>query len=380
MSFRIPFNKPFIVGKELYYIAQSVLQLQTSGDGVYTKKSQQLMKDTFGAQDILLTTSCTAALDLAAILSDVKEGEEVILPSFTFSSTANAFLLRGARLVFVDCRRDTMNIDETLLEAAISEKTRIIVPVHYAGVACEMDTIAALAKKYRLTVIEDAAQGVNAKYKNRYLGTIGDIGTYSFHETKNFTCGEGGALLINDPAYIERAEVIREKGTNRNRFFRGQVDKYTWVDIGSSFLPSDLLAAFLYGQLEARERIQARRREIWTYYYDCLHNWVHENDVRLPIIPVDCEQTYHMFYLLLPSLERRQSFISHLKANGIYSVFHYLPLHLSEMGQRLGGKHGQCPVTEDLSDRLVRLPFYYALTPDDQMKVVQAVYQYQIDP
>src|SRR5258706_443725 len=305
MSFRIPFNKPFIVGKELYYIAQSVLQLQTSGDGVYTKKSQQLMKDTFGAQDILLTTSCTAALDLAAILSDVKEGEEVILPSFTFSSTANAFLLRGARLVFVDCRRDTMNIDETLLEAAISEKTRIIVPVHYAGVACEMDTIAALAKKYRLTVIEDAAQGVNAKYKNRYLGTIGDIGTYSFHETKNFICGEGGAIVLNRPEFVERAEIVREKGTNRSRFFRGEVDKYTWVDIGSSLLPSDILAAFLFAQLENMDVITRKREEIYRLYEERLQPLVTQGFFTLPIIPPDCESNYHMFYIAFNSFTER---------------------------------------------------------------------------
>jgi len=266
VPYRIPFNKPFIVGKELYYISQSVLQCQTSGDGLYTKKAQELMKRNFGACDILLTTSCTTALDLAAILADLKEGDEVILPSFTFSSTANAFLLRGARPVFVDCRRDTLNIDENLIESAITSRTRAIAPVHYAGVGCEMDAIAAIAQKHELVVIEDAAQGVNARYKGRYLGTIGDIGAYSFHETKNFICGEGGAIVLNREELVERAEIVREKGTNRTRFFRGEVDKYTWVDIGSSLLPSDILAAFLYAQLENMDLITSKREAIYRLY------------------------------------------------------------------------------------------------------------------
>ena len=266
MTYRIPFNKPFIVGKELYYIAQSVLQGQISGDGPYTKKAQQLLEERFGAHRILLTTSCTAALDLAAILADVKDGDEIILPSFTFSSTANAFLLRGARPVFVDCRRDTLNIDESRIEAAVTTRTRAIAPVHYAGVGCEMDAISTIAQKYRLIVIEDAAQGVNAKYKGQYLGTIGDIGAYSFHETKNFICGEGGAIVLNRQELVERAEIVREKGTNRTRFFRGEVDKYTWVDIGSSLLPSDILAAFLFAQLENMDLITRKRQEIYRRY------------------------------------------------------------------------------------------------------------------
>src|SRR5689334_20596461 len=289
MDFEIPFNKPFIVGKELYYIAQSVLQLKTSGDGSYTKKSQNLMKEAFGAREILLTTSCTAALDLAAILADIKETDEVILPSFTFSSTANAFLLRGARPIFVDCRRDTLNIDENLIEAAVTARTRAIVPVHYAGIGCEMDTIRAIADKHHLIVIEDAAQGVNATYKGKYLGTIGDIGTYSFHETKNFICGEGGAIVLNRESLVERAEIVREKGTNRSRFFRGEVDKYTWVDIGSSLLPSDILAAFLYAQLENMDLITSKRKEIYNHYEARLSGLQDQGLIRLPIIPDECE-------------------------------------------------------------------------------------------
>lgn len=373
MGYRIPFNKPFIVGKELYYISQSVLQCQTSGDGVYTKKAQELMRETFGAHEIMLTTSCTAALDLAAILADVKDGDEIILPSFTFSSTANAFILRGARPVFVDCRRDTLNIDENLIEAAITVRTRAIAPVHYAGVGCEMDTISKIAQKHRLTVIEDAAQGVNAKYKGRYLGTIGDIGAYSFHETKNFICGEGGAIVLNRPELVQRAEIVREKGTNRTRFFRGEVDKYTWVDIGSSLLPSDILAAFLYAQLENMDLITRKRREIYQIYEDRLRPLEMRGLVTLPIIPPECESNYHMFYVVLNSLDERTRLIEHLKAQSILAVFHYVPLHTSPMGMAMGYRAGTLPVTETISERLLRLPMYYEMQESEVELVVDEI-------
>jgi dTDP-4-amino-4,6-dideoxygalactose transaminase len=376
VQYRIPFNKPFIVGKELYYISQSVLQCQTSGDGLYTKKAQELMKSTFDALEILLTTSCTAALDLAAILSDVKDGDEIILPSFTFSSTANAFLLRGARPVFVDCRKDTLNIDENLIEAAITERTRAIAPVHYAGVGCEMDSISKIAQKHRLTIIEDAAQGVNAKYKGRYLGTIGDIGAYSFHETKNFICGEGGAIVLNRPELVERAEIVREKGTNRTRFFRGEVDKYTWVDIGSSLLPSDILAAFLYAQLENMELITRKRQEIYRTYEARLQPLEKQGLITLPIIPAECESNYHMFYIVLNSLEERTRLIEHLKAQSILAVFHYVPLHTSPMGTAMGYRAGMLPVTETISERLLRLPMYYEMQESEVALVVTEIFNF----
>jgi dTDP-4-amino-4,6-dideoxygalactose transaminase len=299
----------------------------------------------------------------------------VIVPSFTFVSTINAFVLRGARPVFIDIRPDTLNLDERQLERLITPHTKVIAVVHYAGVGCEMDAILDVAGRHGIAVVEDNAHGLFGKYKGKYLGTFGCLATQSFHETKNVTCGEGGALLINDPQYIERAEIIREKGTNRSRFFRGQVDKYSWVDIGSSYLPSDILAAFLYAQLEAREQIQARRRRVWEYYYEHLQGWAKDHNVRLPIVPAHCEQPYHMFYLLMPNLEARTRLISYLKEQGILSVFHYLSLHLSPMGQQFGGKSGDCPVTEDVSDRLVRLPFYNDLTQEDQNQVIEAIQQ-----
>jgi len=376
MAYRIPFNKPFIVGKELYYISQSVLQCQTSGDGLYTKKAQQLMKASFGATDILLTTSCTAALDLAAILSEIKEGDEFILPSFTFSSTANAFLLRGARPIFVDCRRDTLNIDEKLIEKAITERTRAIVPVHYAGVGCEMDTISEIAQRHRLMIIEDAAQGVNAKYKGKYLGTIGDIGAYSFHETKNFICGEGGAIVLNRQQLLERAEIVREKGTNRSRFFRGQVDKYTWVDIGSSLLPSDILAAFLYAQLENMDLITNKRREIYHFYEARLQPLADRGLVTLPFIPPECESNYHMFYMVLNSLDERSRLIEHLKSQGILAVFHYVPLHTSPMGLNMGYRYGMLPITETISERVLRLPMFYEIQESEVDLVVNEIYKF----
>ena len=341
------------------------------------KKCHALLEQLLDVPKVLLTTSCTHALEMAALLLDIQPGDEVIVPSFTFVSTPNAFVLRGARPVFVDVRPDTLNMDETQLERLITERTRAIVPVHYAGVGCEMDYYRCIAAEYGIPIVEDNAHGLFGKYKGRYLGTFGTFATQSFHETKNFICGEGGALLINDPQYIERAEIIREKGTNRSRFFRGQVDKYTWVDIGSSYLPSDLLAAFLYAQLEARAEIQAKRRQIWETYYEQLQDWAWGNGVRMPIVPDHCEQSYHMFYLLLPSLEDRHALIDHLKERGILSVFHYLPLHLSEMGRRFGGRVGDCPVTEDVSDRLLRLPFYNDLSEADQTQVIEAIIEFR---
>ena len=373
MDYSIPFNHPSLAGNELSYISQAISTGHSSGDGLFTKRCHALLEGELSAAKALLTTSCTHALEMAALLLDIQPGDEVIIPDFTFVSTINAFVLRGARPVFADIRPDTLNLDETQLERLISPRTKAIVPVHYAGVGCEMDAILEIANRHGIAVVEDNAHGLFGKYKGRYLGSFGCLATQSFHETKNFTCGEGGALLINDPQYIERAEIIREKGTNRSRFFRGQVDKYTWVDIGSSYLPSDILAAFLYAQLEARDQIQVRRQRIWHYYNDHLQDWAAANDVRLPIVPAHCEQPFHMFYLLLPSLAQRQGLIEHLKGHGILSVFHYLPLHLSDMGRKFGGQPGDCPVTEDVSDRLLRLPFYNDLTEADQTSVCAAI-------
>ena len=370
---RIPFNRPAIVGKELYYISQAIHEGHAAGDGTFTKRCHAFLEEALDVPKVLLTTSCTHALEMAALLLDIQPGDEVIVPSFTFVTTVNAFVLRGARPVFVDIRPDTLNLDEGLLEGLITPRTKAILPVHYAGVGCEMDAILEIAGRHGIAVVEDNAHGLFGKYKGRYLGTFGCLATQSFHETKNFSCGEGGALLISDMKYIERAEILREKGTNRSRFFRGEVDRYTWVDLGSSYLPSDILAAFLYAQLEAREQIQARRREIWEYYYEHLSSWAQEHEVRLPIVPAHCEQPYHIFYLLLPSLEQRQALIAHLKAREISSVFHYIPLHLSEMGRNFGGAPGDCPVTEAVSDYLLRLPFYNDLTEADQARVVDAI-------
>jgi dTDP-4-amino-4,6-dideoxygalactose transaminase len=369
----ICFNRPFTVGKEFEYIQQAIENMDLSGDGAITKKCHAYLEQILGVPKVLLTTSCTHALEMAALLLDIKPGDEVIVPSFTFVSTVNAFVLRGACPVFSDVRPDTLNLDEAKLEQLITPRTKAIIPVHYAGVGCEMDAILEIANRYGIAVVEDNAHGLFAKYKGKYLGTMGCMATQSFHETKNFTCGEGGALLINDPHHIERAEIIREKGTNRSRFYRGQVDKYTWVDIGSSYLPSGILVAFLYAQLEGREEIQSRRRRVWEYYNEHLQDWAQSQGVRLPIVPDYCEQAYHMFYLLMPSLEKRQALIDHLKAQGISSVFHYLPLHLSDMGRRFGGKEGDCPVTESVSNRLLRLPFYNDLTEADQARVVAAI-------
>jgi dTDP-4-amino-4,6-dideoxygalactose transaminase len=372
---RIPFNRPTIVGKELYYISQAIHNGRAGGDADFTKKCHVFLEDALAVPKVLLTTSCTHALVMAALLLDIQPDDEVIVPSFTFVSTVNAFVLRGARPVFIDIRPDTLNMDEAQLEPLITPRTKAIVPMHYAGGGCEMDPICDVAAQYNIPIVEDNAHGLFGRYKGRYLGTFGALATLSFHETKNFICGEGGAIIINDRRYIERAEIIREKGTNRSRFFRGEVDRYTWVDIGSSYLPSDLLAAFLYAQLESREDVLAQRQAIWARYAAGLKKWAIANGVQLPVIPPSCEQAYHMFYMVLPSLEARTRLIDHLKRSGILSVFHYLPLHLSPMGQQYGYQVGHCPVTESISNRLVRLPFYNELSPTDQAEVIETVQQ-----
>lgn len=373
----IPFNRPVIIGKELYYISQAIQSGHASGDGAFTKKCHAYLERALGVPKVFLTTSCTDALEMCAVLLNIQPGDQVIVPAFTFVSSVNAFVLRGAQPVFADVRPDTLNLDETRLERLITPRTKAIVVVHYAGVGCEMDAIGAIAARHNIPVVEDNAHGLFAKYNGRFLGTFGALATQSFHETKNFTCGEGGALIVNDARVTERAEIIREKGTNRSRFFRGQVDKYTWVDVGSSYLPSDLLAAFLYAQLEARDEIQAKRKMIWEFYRAQLDAWAEANQVRMPIIPAHCDQSYHMFYMLLPSLEYRQALIAHLRAQQILSVFHYLPLHLSDMGRQFGGKPGDCPVTEDVSDRLLRLPFYNDMTEADLARVVAEIQRFK---
>jgi dTDP-4-amino-4,6-dideoxygalactose transaminase len=378
-SSRIPFNRPSFTGREFEFIRQAIANWHLSGDGFFTKQCHALLESELAVPKALLTTSCTHALEMAALLLDAKPGDEVIVPSFTFVSTINAFVLRGVIPVFIDIRPDTLNLDEAQLERFITPRTKAIVAVHYAGVGCEMDTILEIAGQHGIPVVEDNAHGLFGKYKGKYLGTFGSLATQSFHETKNFTCGEGGALLINDPRYIERAEIIREKGTNRSRFFRGQVDKYTWVDVGSSYLPSDILAAFLYAQLEARETIQSNRKRIWEYYHEHLKGWAVDFGVQLPSIPAHCEQPYHMFYLVLPLLEERQALIDHLNGRQISTVFHYLPLHLSDMGRLFGGKPGDCPVTERVSDRLLRLPFYNDFTESEQARVVAAILEFEVD-
>ncbi len=375
---RIDFNQPELTGKELIYIAQALENAHISGDGRFTKLCQKLLEEELGVPRIFLTTSCTHALELAALLLDIQSGDEVIVPAFTFVSTVNAFVLRGARPVFCDIRPDTLNLDENLLGNLVTSRTRAIVPVHYAGVGCEMDPILHIAGQGGIPVVEDNAHGLFGKYKGKSLGTFGCLATLSFHETKNITCGEGGALLVNDPADIERAEILREKGTNRSRFFRGQVDKYTWVDSGSSYLPSDILAAFLYAQLEKRASIQVKRQRVWDYYNSHLSEWARQHEVATPHIPGHCEQPYHMYYLIMPSLAMRQALIAHLRANGILSVFHYLPLNTSAMGMRFGGKPGDCPVTERVSDCLVRLPFFNNLSEMEQSQVVESIQNFKM--
>jgi len=372
----VDFNRPVVVGRELEYIQQAIDNGHISGDGPFTKKCHAFFEQELGVPKALLTTSCTHALEMSAILLEIQPGDEVVIPDFTFVSTVNAFVLRGAEPVFLDVRPDTLNLDESKLEALITPRTKAIVPVHYAGVGCEMDTIMEIARRRHIAVVEDNAHGLFGKYKGKYLGTFGSMASQSFHETKNFTSGEGGALLINDPALVERAEIIREKGTNRSRFFRGQVDKYTWVDIGSSYLPSDILAAFLLAQLEQREKIQRHRKQVWELYYAGLKDWANTHDVQLPFVPDGCEQSYHMFYLLMPNLELRQKLIAYLRERGVYSVFHYLPLHLSDMGQRFDGKIGDCPVTERASDQLIRLPFHNSLTSTEQEQVIDLLHEF----
>jgi dTDP-4-amino-4,6-dideoxygalactose transaminase len=370
----IPFNAPPIVGSEVEYMQSAMASGKLCGDGGFTRRCQQWMEQHFGSKKVLLTPSCTASLEMAALLIDIQPGDEVIMPSYTFVSTANAFVLRGAVIVFVDVRPDTLNIDETLIEAAITERTRAIVPVHYAGVACEMDSIMALAAKHKLFVIEDAAQGVMSQYKGRALGTIGHIGCFSFHETKNYTAGgEGGATLINDAKLVERAEIIREKGTNRSQFFRGQVDKYTWRDIGSSYLMADLQAAYLWAQLEAAEQINQQRLRLWQRYYDALQPLAAAGRIELPVVPKDCRHNAHMFYIKLRDSDDRQSLINWMKEAEILTVFHYIPLHSSPAGERFGRFHGDDVFTTPESERLLRLPLFYNLTDNNQRTVISSL-------
>ena len=360
----IHFNVPPFVGTEFKYMHEAVENHKICGDGPFTKKCNEWLENRFNANRVMLTTSGSTALDMAALLCGIKPGDEVILPSFTFSSTANSFVLAGATLVFVDIRPDTMNIDETKIEAAITEKTKVICPVHYAGVACEMDTIMDIAKRHNLKVVEDAAQGVLASYKGKALGTIGDFGAYSFHETKNYSMGEGGALLIRDKKDVEEAEIIREKGTNRSKFFRGQIDKYTWVNYGSSYLPSDMNAAYLYAQLEIADEINEARLACWNRYYEQLLPLKKAGKIDLPTVPEGCVHNAHMFYIKARDLEQRTRFISYMKENGVLTVFHYIPLHTSPAGQKFGRFHGEDRYTTRESERLVRLPMYYGLTLD----------------
>lgn len=370
----IRFNVPPYVGKETEYMKEAIDSHKICGDGEFTKRCNAWIEEHTGTAKALLTTSGTQALEMAALLSDIQPGDEVILPSYTFVSTANAFVLRGAKLVFVDIRPDTMNIDEKLIEDAITEKTRTIVPVHYAGVGCEMDTIMDIAKRHNLVVVEDAAQGVNAFYKGRALGSIGDYGCFSFHETKNYSMGEGGAILINRPEQIEDAEIIREKGTDRSRFFRGQVDKYTWVNIGSSFLPSDINAAYLMAQLEMADEINENRLQSWARYNEGLQDLAQEGVIELPYIPEECAHNAHMFYIKTKDMEERKALISYLKERDIAAVFHYVPLHSAPAGLRFGRFHGEDRYTTKESERLLRLPMYYNLSESDQQKVIDAVH------
>jgi len=372
----IPFTRPAQLETGLEYVQQAMASGKLSGDGPFCRKAEKLLEATHDTKRALLVTSCTHALEMSAMLLDLKAGDEVIIPAFTFVSTVNAFVLRGAQPVFADIRPDTLNLDEKKLEALITPRTKAIVPVHYAGVGCEMDAINALAKKHGIAVVEDNAHGLFGRYRGKPLGSLGALATQSFHDTKNFTCGEGGALLVNDPAFIERAEILREKGTNRSRFFRGQVDKYTWVDVGSSYVLSDILGALLLGQLELREQIQGHRGKVWNRYATELADVAAARGWRMPTIPSHCEQTFHMFYLLMPA-EQRPRFIEHLKSVGASAVFHYQPLHLSPMGLAHGGKPGMCPVTERVSDELIRLPLYNDLSDADQSVVIEAVVSFK---
>jgi len=372
-DFDIPFNRAGVAGNEQAYMQQALANGQISGDGPFTRRAEAMLEGSLGCRRALLTTSCTHALELAALLLDLEPGDEVIVPAFTFVSTPNAFVLRGARIVFVDVRADTLNLDETQLEALVTPRTRAVVPVHYAGVGCELDVICEVAGRHGLAVVEDNAHGLFGRYRGRPLGTFGVFAAQSFHETKSFTCGEGGALLLNDERHVERAEIVREKGTNRKRFFRGEVDRYTWVDVGSSYVISDLLAAFLVAQLEARDAVQETRARLWRRYETALGDWAAETGAALPVVPEHCDHAYHLFHVLLPTAAARAALIDRLRARRILAVFHYLPLNLSDMGLRHGGHAGQCPVTEDVADRLVRLPLYNTLSEAEQDRVIDAV-------
>lgn len=374
----IPFNKPYVAGNEINYIKQACERGVLSGNGPFTKKCQAFLQEILGVKKSLLTHSCTAALEMAAILIDIQPGDEIIMPSYTFVSTANAFVLRGGVPVFVDIRADTLNIDEEKIEAAITEKTKAIVPVHYAGVACEMDAIMAIAKKYNLYVVEDAAQGIMSTYNGKLLGSIGHLAALSFHETKNIISGEGGALLINDSNLIDRAEIIREKGTDREKFFRGQVDKYSWVDIGSSYLPSELTAAFLYAQFEQAEQITKERLSLWDKYHQALQQLENDKVVKRPFIPAHCNHNGHMYYLLLNNLRARSALLEELKSNDINAVFHYVPLHDSKAGRKYSRKSGELPVTNFISDRILRLPFWLGMERDLHF-ITDVIYKYATD-
>ena len=377
MTKPIPFNRPHFSPASLAAFGEAVAASHYSGDGRFTKTCHQLLEESLGVRKALLTTSCTHALEMSALLLDLAPGDEVIVPSFTFVSSVNAYVLRGVKPVFADIRPDTLNIDERKLPALITPRTRAIVVVHYAGVGCEMDEILALAKKHGIAVIEDNAHGLFGRYRGRWLGSFGELATQSFHETKNFSCGEGGALLINDERLIERSEIIREKGTNRARFFRGQVDKYTWVDLGSSYLPSELLAALLAPQLAAWQEIQTTRRNIWQRYDRGLADWARANSVRMPVVPAHCDQAYHMFYMLLPSLPVRQALIAHLRSRGINPTFHYQPLDRAPFAEQFAPQPDTCPVTSDVADRLLRLPFFNTLDEVDQDRVMDAVREFR---
>ena len=373
----IDFNRPAFVGSELEYIQDAIHRGMLCVDGIYTMKCSQWMEKEFDVSRVMLTTSCTHALEMAAFLCDIQPGDEVIMPSYTFVSTADAFVLRGAKIVFVDIRPDTMNLDEKLIEQAITPKTKVIVPVHYAGVACEMDTIMDIAHRHGLKVVEDAAQGVDACYKGKALGTIGDFGCYSFHETKNFTMGEGGALLFQKEEYLEKAEILREKGTDRSKFFRGQVDKYRWMDYGSSYLPSELNAAYLYAQLEAKDKIQKKRMEIYEYYHRNLADLAAEGKVEQPYVPQECEHNAHMYYLKVKDMKVRTRLLAYLRENGICSVFHYVPLHSAPAGQKFGRFAGEDVYTTKESERLLRLPMFYNLDMEDVKRIVDVIHKFQ---
>ena len=372
----IHFNVPPFVGKEIEYIQKAIDNHKICGDGEFTKKCNAELEKIFSPSKVLLTTSGTSALEMAAVLCNVKPGDEVIMPSYTFCSTADAFVQRGATIVFVDVRPDTMNIDETKIEAAITNKTKVIVPVHYAGVACEMDTIMDIAHRHNLLVVEDAAQAIFSTYKGKLCGTIGDFGCLSFHETKNLSMGEGGAIIINHEKDYEDAEILREKGTNRSKFFRGQIDKYTWVNYGSSYLPSDMNAAYLYAQIENKDDIQNSRLSIWNKYYEAFKKLELDGKIRLPIIPKDCIHNAHMFYFIMKSLEERSDFIKYMKDNDVLCVFHYIPLHSAPAGIKFGRFEGKDEITTEYSERLVRLPLYYSLTEEDHNKVIDLVLKY----